>query len=226
MRILVVEDERGIADFVTQGLHEAGYAVDLARDGDDGLDMALSTDFDVILLDIMLPKMDGIAVVKSLRQNKKKTPVLLLTARDSVNDRVKGLDAGADDYLVKPFAFPELLARVRALLRRPAVAVETTVEIGNLVLDTVRCEVLKNGESVDLSAREFGIMEYLMRNEGRTLTREQIEEHVWNFDSALGSNIVDVYIGYLRKKIDSPGKESVIRTVRGIGYRLETGNCK
>lgn len=221
MRILLVEDERGIAEFVSRGLREAGYAIDVAEDGPSGLEAALSVDFDLVLLDVMLPGMDGIAVLRALREKRRKFPVLVLTARDAVEDRVRGLDSGADDYLVKPFAFPELLARVRALLRRPAESAEPVIRIGDLELDAASREFRKEGKRIELSAREYSILEYLFRNEGRTLTREQIEEHIWNFDSSPGSNVVDVYIGYLRKKIDAPGIPSVIRTMRGLGYRAE-----
>lgn len=221
MRILVVEDEPGISGFVTKGLREAGYAVDLAEDGPSGFAAALGADFDLALLDVMLPGMDGIAVLRKLREKRRRFPVLLLTARDAVEDRVRGLDAGADDYLVKPFAFPELLARVRALLRRPADSVDQIMRIGYIELDTLAREARRDGGPIALSAREYAILEYLFRNEGRTLTREQIEEHVWNFDASPGSNVVDVYIGYLRRKIDTPGRPSVIRTMRGIGYRAE-----
>jgi len=221
MRILLVEDERGIADFISRGLGEAGYAMDVAEDGASGLDAALDVDFDLVVLDLMLPGMDGIAVLRKLRERRRRFPILLLTARDAIEDRVRGLDSGADDYLVKPFAFPELLARVRALLRRPTERVEPVYAFGGLELDTARREVRRGGAPLDLTAREYAILEYLFRNEGRTLTREQIEEHVWNFASSPGSNVVDVYIGYIRRKIDAPGFPSVIRTMRGIGYRVE-----
>lgn len=222
MRILVVEDEPGISGFITKGLREAGYATDLAEDGPSGLAAALGADFDLVLLDVMLPGMDGIAVLRKLREKRRRVPVLFLTARDAVADRVRGLDAGADDYLVKPFAFPELLARIRALLRRPADSVGQILRIGYVELDLLAREARRDGAPIALSAREYAILEYLFRNEGRTLTREQIEEHVWNFDSSPGSNVVDVYIGYLRRKVDAPGRPSLIRTMRGMGYRAES----
>ena len=225
MRILVVEDERGIAAFLSQGLREAGYAVDTAADGQAGLDAAMIVDFDLFILDLMLPRLDGLSLLRRLRCSGKMAPVLLLTARDAIEDRVSGLDAGADDYLMKPFAFPELLARVRALLRRPANADDVVVSVGSLELDAARKEIRRDGTALDLSAREYGILEYFMRNPGRTLTREQVEEHVWNFDAGLGSNIVDVYVGYLRRKLDDKAGRT-LRTVRGLGYRLEAPDAQ
>lgn len=223
MRILVVEDEKSISDFIVQGLREAGYSADAAYDGQDGLNRALSDPYDLMLLDLMLPKLNGLSLVQELRQKGSHVPVLMLTARDTVDDRVRGLDAGADDYLVKPFAFSELLARVRALMRRPPVVIDTILAEGGLELDTVAHEVRRGGERIELSGREFGILEYFMRNKGQTLTRTQIAEHIWNFDAYAGSNVVDVYIGYLRKKIDTDPGNSHIRTVRGIGYQFGPG---
>jgi DNA-binding response OmpR family regulator len=221
MRILLVEDEPGIANFVRQGLTEAGYAVDLAWDGREGLAYARAADYDVLVLDIMLPKMNGLALLQELRRQGDKTPALMLTARDTVNDRVAGLDAGADDYLVKPFAFPELLARVRALLRRPPLQMGTTLQVGDLFMDTTRREVSRAGQTIDLTPREYAVLEYLMRHPNQVLTRDQIAEHVWNFDFYNESNVVDVYIGYLRRKIDQGQDVSLIQTVRGVGYRIE-----
>lgn len=221
MRILLVEDEPGIANFVRQGLTEAGYAVDLAWDGREGLAYAQAADYDALVLDIMLPKMNGLELLRELRRQGDKTPALMLTARDTVEDRVTGLDAGADDYLVKPFAFPELLARVRALLRRPPLQVGTTLQVGDLQMDTAKREVSRAGRSVDLSPREYAVLEYLMRHPGQVLTRNQIAEHVWNFDFYNESNVVDVYIGYLRRKIDQDADIPLIHTIRGVGYRMD-----
>lgn len=220
MRILVVEDELSIANFVRQGLAEAGYAVDVARDGQEGLAFALSADYDVLILDIMLPGMDGLELLRHLRQRGNKTPTLMLTARVTIDDRVAGLNAGADDYLVKPFAFPELLARVQALLRRPPLQVGTVLQAGELKLDTTTREVWRNNRLIDLSPREYAILEYLMRHPNQVLSRTQIGEHVWNFDFYHESNVIDVYIGYLRRKLEQKGETPLIHTVRGVGFRL------
>lgn len=220
MRILLVEDEPTIANFIRQGLTEAGYAVDVAQDGREGLDYAQAAEYDVLILDIMLPRMDGIQLLRRLRASGHKTPTLMLTARDTVDNRVEGLDAGADDYLVKPFAFPELLARVRALLRRPPLQAGTVLQIGTLCMDTASHVVERNGRLIDLSPREYAILEYLMRHPNQVLSRTQIGEHVWNFDFYNESNVVDVYIGYLRRKVDGPDEPSLIHTVRGVGYCL------
>lgn len=223
MRILVVEDEAGIANFVRQGLTEAGYAVDVAGDGKEGLAFARSAEYDALVLDIMLPCMDGLELLQELRRAGMKTPVLLLTARDTVEDRVDGLDAGADDYLIKPFAFPELLARIRALLRRPPLQRGTVLTVGDLEMDTAARHVRRSGRLIDLSPREYAVLEYLMRHPGRVLTRTQIGEHVWNFDFYNESNVVDVYIGYLRRKIDRQG-DPLIQTIRGVGYCISDEN--
>ena len=220
MRILVVEDEKSIANFIRQGLTEAGYAVDQAWDGSEGLAYAQSAYYDVLIVDIMLPQMDGLDLVRELRRKGYKSPTLMLTARDTVDDRVMGLDAGADDYLVKPFAFPELLARVRALLRRPPLQMRTVLQVGHLKMDTARREVRSNGRLLTLSPREYAVLEYLMRHPIQVLTRTQIGEHVWNFDFYNESNVVDVYIGYLRRKIDQGSAESLIQTTRGVGYKM------
>lgn len=220
MRVLVVEDEPGIGGFIRQGLSEAGYAVDVVRDGRDGLAFAEATEYDVIILDIMLPGMNGIDLLRKLRGRKHKVPVLLLTARDTVDDRVRGLDAGADDYLVKPFAFAELLARVRALLRRPPLQTETILRASGLEMNLATRAVSVDDRAVDLSPREFAVLEYLLRHPNQVLTRTQIAEHVWNFDFYNESNVVDVYIGYLRRKLERAGGLPPIETVRGVGYRL------
>jgi heavy metal response regulator len=220
MRVLIVEDEQSIARFVRQGLEESGYAVDAATDGESGLSYAMSADYDVLILDIMLPRMDGLELLRELRRQGDKTPALMLTARDTVDDRVKGLDAGADDYLVKPFAFPELLARIRALLRRPPLQSGTVLRIGDLQMDTSTREVWRGDRSIELTPREYAVLEYLMRHPQQVLTRTQIGEHVWNFDFYHESNVIDVYIGYLRRKIEKEDEVPLIHTVRGVGYRM------
>lgn len=220
MRVLVIEDEPGIAQFVCQGLTEAGYAVDMALDGELGLSYALAAEYDLIVLDILLPRLGGLQLLEKLRSQSIKAPVLLLTALDGVEDRVRGLEAGADDYLVKPFAFSELLARIRALLRRPPLQVDTVLRVGELEMDTAKREVRRAGSLIELSQREFAVLEYLMRHPSQVLTRTQIAEHVWNFDFFNESNVVDVYVGYLRRKLDKGFNKSVIQTLRGMGYRL------
>ncbi|MCB8922271.1 MAG: response regulator transcription factor [Ardenticatenaceae bacterium] len=220
MRVLVVEDEPSIAKFVQQGLTEAGYAVDLVENGRTALDYALTAEYDAYILDIMLPGMNGLELLRELRRQGHKTPTLMLTARDTVDDRVSGLDAGADDYLVKPFAFPELLARVRALLRRPPLQTGTVIQVADLAMDTARREVKRGGNPIELSPREYAVLEYLMRHPHQVLTRTQIGEHVWNFDFYNESNVVDVYIGYLRRKIDKDSDQPLITTIRGVGYRI------
>jgi len=220
MRILVVEDESSIAQFIFQGLREADYMVDVARSGPEGLDFALAAEYDLLILDIMLPGMDGLSLVKELRKRAYTTPVLLLTARDSVEDRVKGLDAGSDDYLTKPFAFPELLARVRALLRRPPLQTGSVLHLADLEMDTLSREVRRSGQRIELSQREYTLLNYLLRHPRQVLTRTQIAEHIWNFDFVSDSNVIDVYIGYLRRKLDRGFSPPLIHTVRGAVYRL------
>ena len=220
MRILVVEDEKRIADFVGRGLESAGYAVDTAHDGATALDMIHATEYDLITLDMMLPDMDGLKVLEKIRNRKKSPPVLVLSARGGVDDRVKGLEVGADDYLIKPFAFVELLARVRVLLRRGQPTPER-LQVGELVLDCIRRKVTRSGEAIELAPKEFSILEYLMRNKGRPLSRTMIVEHVWDKDYDGLTNIVDVYIRHLRAKIDDRFPAKLIHTVRGIGYMLE-----
>jgi len=220
MRILVVEDEKRIADFLCRGLQGAGYAVDAAPTGTAALENVHSTDYDLVILDLMLPDMDGLQVLERIRDRKTGPPVLILSARGGLDDRVKGLEQGADDYLVKPFAFVELLARVRALLRRGQPAPEK-LQVADLTLDCVRRKVLRGVEAIDLAPKEFGILEYMMRNRGRPLRRTMIVEHVWDMDYDGLTNIVDVYIRHLRSKIDDRFPVKLIQTVRGIGYMIE-----
>jgi heavy metal response regulator len=220
VRLLVVEDESKVASFIKKGLEEEGYAVDLAADGELGLAMALERVHDLIILDIRLPKMDGLQVLQTLRQDKITTPVLLLTVRATIEDKVLGLDAGADDYLTKPFAFQELVARVRALLRRRAETEPTVLQVGDLSLDPARRTVTRGGVKIDLTAREFALLDYFMRNPGRVLTRTMIAEHVWDYSFDTSTNVIDVYVNYLRKKIDAEHEPKLLHTVRGVGYML------
>jgi two-component system copper resistance phosphate regulon response regulator CusR len=220
MRILIVEDEKRIADFLSRGLESAGYAVDHAPNGQTALDLVHQTEYDLIVLDLGLPDMDGLQVLQKVRNRKTSPPVLILSARDAVEDRVKGLEVGADDYLVKPFAFVELLARARALLRRGQ-PVPERLQVGDLVLDCIRRRVTRDGEPIELAPKEFSILEYMMRNRGRPLSRTMIVEHVWDMDYDGLTNIVDVYIRHLRSKIDDRFQHKMIHTVRGIGYMLE-----
>jgi DNA-binding response OmpR family regulator len=220
--ILVVEDERRLAQVVRKVLEEEGHTVDLAHDGEEGLAMGMEGSHDVIVLDILLPVMDGLEVCRALRANRVDTPVLLLTALDAVDDRVRGLDAGADDYLPKPFAFQELLARLRALgRRRVQVREPDRLRTGDLMLDLRRRRAERNGKTIELSPKEFALLEFLMRNEGRVITRTQILDHVWGYEYSPDSNLVDVYVTYLRRKVDRGHQRKLIRTVRGTGYALE-----
>lgn len=216
MRILVIEDEKRIADFVGRGLESSGYTVDLAETGESALARLHSADYDVVILDLMLPDMDGISILEQLRARKSSPPVLILSARSTLEDRVRGLDFGADDYLVKPFAFMELLARVRALLRRGQ-AMPERFHVGDLVLDCLRRRASRAGENIDLAPKEFSILEFLMRNKGRPMNRTMIVEHVWEMGYDGLTNIVDVYIRHLRTKIDDPYPRKLIQTVRGVG---------
>ncbi|MFH1748339.1 MAG: response regulator transcription factor [Planctomycetota bacterium] len=221
MRVLIVEDYPPLRTSLCQALEESGFAVDASADGEVGWWYARSGDYDVIVLDIALPKLDGLSLLKQLRQTGSRTPVLLLTARDTVADRVAGLDCGADDYLVKPFALEELLARVRALLRRKYDSSDPVIHIQDLEVNTVSHTVHRAGERIDLTAREFALLEFLAHRAGEIITRSEIWEHVYDFRAAVESNVVDVYIGYLRKKIERPGRPRLIHTRRGQGYVLE-----
>lgn len=220
MRILVVEDEKRLAEVIKKGLVEEGYSVDVAYDGAEGQYMAESASYDLVILDIMLPKKDGITICQELRIRGINTPILMLTAKDSVEDRVKGLDSGADDYLVKPFAFSELVARVRALLRREALSKASKLQVGNLVMDTLTREVWRGDKKIELTAKEYAILEYFMRHPNMVVTRTMLMEKVWDYDFEGISNVIDVYIRRLRLKLDEEGAESIIETVRGAGYRL------
>ncbi len=220
MRILVVEDEKRIADFLGRGLESAGYAVDVANDGTTAIELVHAANYDMIVLDLGLPDMDGLKVLEKIRLRKVSPPVLILSARSDVDDRVKGLEHGADDYLVKPFAFVELLARARVLLRRGQPTPEK-LSVGDLQLDCIRRKVTRGAENIELAPKEFSILEYLMRNRGRPLSRTMIVEHVWDMDYDGLTNIVDVYIRHLRSKIDDKFPEKLIQTVRGIGYVLD-----
>ena len=220
MRILVVEDSRRLAGIVKRGLLEEGYTVDSSYDGEEGQYMAETTPFDVIVLDIMLPKKDGVTVCRELRAKGVNTPILMLTAKDSVEDKVNGLDSGADDYLVKPFAFSELLARLRALLRREGLPKSQRVEVGDLSLDPQSRDVRRSGRPVDMTAKEYAILEFFMRRPNAVVTRTMLAENVWDYEYDGLSNIIDVYIRRIRRKIDTDGQGSLIQTVRGAGYRL------
>ena len=220
MRILVVEDERKMAGLLRRGLEEEGYSVDVAMTGTDAIWVAAENPYDAVVLDVMLPDIDGFAVCRELRSRERWMPVMFLTARDAVDDRVAGLDLGADDYLTKPFSFDELLARIRALIRRGPSERPAVLAIGDLSLDPARHRVTRGNVGVDLTAKEFALLEYLMRRPGEVLSRTQILEHVWDFAFEGDSNVVDVYIRYLREKIDRPFGLDSIETVRGSGYRL------
>jgi len=220
MRILVVEDEPQIADFLARGLTENGYSVDTAHDGEEALQWPAVAEFDVIILDVMLPALGGIEVCRRLRERGLRTPVLMLTARDAVEDRVAGLDSGADDYLVKPFAFAELLARVRALIRREPALQGNVLQVGDLVLDTATRQVTRADAPVELTAKEFALLEYLMRHPDQVLSRTVIAEHVWNYDFDNATNVIDVHVKNLRKKIDGVREPKLIHTARGAGYRI------
>jgi DNA-binding response OmpR family regulator len=221
MRVLVVEDDQKIATFVTGGLRQSGFAVDHGADGEAGLELAMTAPYDAAVVDLMLPKRDGLSLIEELRRRRINTPVLILSAKRSVDDRVKGLQTGGDDYLTKPFAFAELLARVQALIRRASGAVESTsLTVGDLSVDLLTREVRRGGERIELQPREFSLLEYLMRNAGRVVSKTMILEHVWDYRFDPQTNVVDVLICRLRNKIDRDGTEKRIQTIRGVGYVL------
>lgn len=225
MKILIVEDEHKIANLIKQGLEQERFVVDVAYDGTAGYDFASSEHYDVIVLDRLLPGIDGLTICKKLREDKNHTPIIMLTAKGQVGDKIEGLNSGADDYLTKPFAFEELLARIKALGRRPQDSIDTKLRVGELTLDVNTYEVKRDGKPIVLSAKEFSLLECLMRHSNKTLTKEQIISYVWNYDANILPNTVEVFIGYLRNKIDKPfpNKAELIRTVRGFGYRIEGG---
>jgi len=222
MRILVIEDEQKVANFIKRGLKEEGYSVDVAYDGEEGYLLAKDNEYDVIILDIMLPKMDGITLCKKLRAEKIFTPILMLTAKDSVKDKVVGLDSGANDYLTKPFSFEELLARIRVLLRKDQTATPTKLKVDDLVLDLLTHKVSRAGREIPLTNKEYALLEYLMRNAGSIVTRTMISEHVWDINFDTFTNVIDVYVNYLRNKIDKGYKKKLIHTIRGRGYMIKS----
>ncbi len=221
MRILVVEDEKKISDFLRRGLKEEGWAVDVAYDGEQGDFLAATEEYDLIILDLMLPKMDGLTLCRNLRMKNRSTPVLMLTARDEVAEKVKGLNAGADDYLTKPFAFEELLARVHALLRRKEPQAATRLQAAGLTLDLLTHKVSRDGKEIELTAKEFSLLEFFLRNAGTIVTRTMISEHVWDIHFDSYTNVIDVYVNYLRRKIDQGYRKKLIHTIRGRGYILK-----
>ena len=224
MRLLVVEDEKKLNDLITKKLEKEYYGVDSCFDGEEAVRYVEGTEYDAIILDIMLPKLDGFEVIKRIRAKKNKVPILLLTARDNIDDKVKGLDYGADDYLVKPFIFEELMARIRVLLRRNSGNADNIITIANLKVDLDAKTVFRDDVLIKLSGREYSILEYLIRNKGKILPRERIEDHIWNYEYEGGTNVIDVYIRYLRKKIDDNYTPKLIHTIRGLGYVLRVDN--
>lgn len=221
MRILIVEDEKKVAAFIKKGLEEETYAVDVAYDGEEGLYLGLENQYDMVVLDLMLPTINGMEVLARLRKNKVEAPILLLTAKDSVEDKVTGLNTGADDYLTKPFAFSELLARIRVLLRRGKTEAKTVLQIDGLTLDLVSHKVNRNGEEIELTGKEYSLLEYFMRNQGKVLTRTMIAEHVWDYNFDTFTNVIDVYVNHLRKKIDKNYQDKLLHTLRGVGYIMK-----
>jgi len=221
MKILVVEDEKKVAAFIKKGLEEDNFKVELAYDGEKGEERATESAFDLIILDILMPKKDGLTMLEELRAKHISTPVLMITAKGSVEDKVRGLDSGADDYLVKPFAIAELLARVRSLLRRGGLEKLTTLAIANLTLDLVSHKAIRGGKTIELTAKEYTLLEYFMRNTNKVLSRTIISEHIWNYNFDTGTNIIDVYINHLRNKVDGEFEKKLIHTVRGVGYMMK-----
>ena len=221
MRILVVEDEPKMAGLLKRGLEQEGYSIDVSLDGVDGLHLATENDYDAVVLDVMLPELDGIEVCRQMRERGRWAPVLMLTAREGVSDRVTGLDAGADDYVIKPFSFEELIARLRALLRRGTRERPSVLSVGSVRLNPATRRVERSGAPVVLSPKEYSLLEYFMRHPNEVISRTRILEHVWDYNYDGGSNVVDVYVGYLRKKIDAPFRSQLLRTVRGAGYLLD-----
>ncbi|MCA9308677.1 response regulator transcription factor [candidate division WWE3 bacterium] len=221
MRILIVEDEHKIANSIKQGLEQEGYSADTAYTGTDGYDLASTEEYDLIILDIMLPGMNGLQICTNLRKNHIHTPVLMLSARAETEDKITGLDTGADDYLSKPFAFTELLARSKALLRRPNGITPKVLTCADLTLDTQNFTVTRSNKNIDLSKKEFALLEYLLRHKNQIVSKDKIIEHVWDYDSDILPNTVEVYIGYLRKKVDKPFDKSLLKTIRGFGYKIE-----
>ncbi|MBU1727637.1 MAG: response regulator transcription factor [Candidatus Omnitrophica bacterium] len=221
MRILIIEDEKKIADFIKRGLKEEGYSVDVAHDGEEGHFLVSANDYDLLILDLMLPKIDGLTLCKKLRSEKIRAPIIMLTAKDTVKDKVAGLDSGADDYLTKPFAFQELLARIRAILRKKDANAPTKLKVGDLALDLLTHKVMRGGQEIILTNKEFSLLEYLMLNEGNVVTRTMIAEHVWDINFDTFTNVIDVYINYLRNKIDQGHKKKLLHTIRGRGYLLK-----
>jgi len=223
VRILFVEDDLKIADYILKGLKEAGFAVDHAADGEDGLHLALNESYDAAIIDIMLPKLDGLSLIEKMRQRKIHTPVIILSAKRSVDDRIKGLQSGGDDYLTKPFSFSELLARVQALIRRASrIADPTSITVGNLSIELLTRNVVRGDERIELQPREFSLLEYLMRNTGKVISKTMILEHVWDYNFDPQTNVVDVLVSRLRSKVDRDFDEKMINTVRGVGYVLKT----
>jgi heavy metal response regulator len=221
MRVLIIEDEKKIADFIKRGLKEEGYLADVAYDGEEGHFLVSTNEYDLLILDLMLPKIDGISLCRRLRQENVFVPIIMLTAKDSVKDKVSGLDSGADDYLTKPFAFEELLARIRAVLRKGETKTPTKIQVADLTLDLLSHKVTRDDREITLTTKEYALLEYLMRNAGTVVTRTMIAEHVWDINFDTLTNVIDVYINYLRNKVDSRSKKKLIYTIRGRGYLLK-----